>query len=156
MPRPIDRRCFAFVLFAMAVWGPALLASVCLAEGAAPATDIEGKILGRFRDRLGFERIFVQLTPELREAQLVAIARAWHIREPEGWFWFLNDGEKADEMLNALPDVQQGNAANYPAEWVAAHSLGHIQMELLPGGGKRWTLMRGAERTGMPLAILDP
>ncbi len=154
MRRPINRRSLLTWLLTISASG-AILVSAANGETGGTGPHPDGKVLGRFKDRLGFERIYVQLTPGLRDAQFIAIARAWHIREPKGWFWFLDDDEKSDEMLNTLPEVQQGNAANYPAEWVAAHSLGHIQMELLPGGGKRWTLMRGAERTGTPLAILD-
>jgi len=152
--RPITRRSILTSLLVGIASKAAIVASAASGEADEPSLDLKGEVLGRFKDRHGFERIYVKLSPGLRGAKLVAIAQAWHVQEPQGWIWFLDDDEKADEMLRALPEVQQGNIANYPVEWVAAHSLGHIQMELLPGGCKRWTLMPGAERAGTPLAVL--
>ena len=138
---------------------PIILVSIgfLLAAGnvGLAADNDTGDVLGRFKDRLGFERIFVQLPPGTGSKDLIAIGSAWHVREPEGWFWFLDDGEKAQQMLAAMPEAEKGDLSNYPGAWVASHSLGHIQMELLPGGGRRWTLMPGAERVGEPLAVLE-
>ena len=114
-----------------------------------------GDILGRFKDRLGFERVFVQLASGTGGEELSAIGSAWHALEPESWFWFLDDGEKAQQLLTVMPEAEKGGLSNYPAEWVASHSLGHIQLELLPRGGRRWTLMPRAERVGEPVAILE-
>lgn len=115
---------------------------------------LHGHVLGRFRDRFGFERIYVKLRPGLSAEQFIVIGRQWHRREPDGWFWFLDDDGKAGQLLTSLPETERGDLSNYPVEWVRGHSLGHIQMELLPGGGQRWVLMPGFARSGDPLAVL--
>jgi hypothetical protein len=115
---------------------------------------LQGKVLGRFIDQFGFERIYVKLPSDLSAEQLIVIGRQWHSKEPDGWFWFLDDDGKAAQLLASLPETEHGDLSDYPAEWMKAHSLGHIQMELLPGGGRRWVLMSGFERSGDPLAVL--
>jgi hypothetical protein len=141
----------------------AMVGVVLCCLGPAQADDginleaVPGRVLGRFRDRFGFDRIYV----ELQQAgpvteRFVSIAREWHRREPKGWFWFLDDAAKAKQLLASLPETEHGDLSHYPVTWVKAHTLGHIQMELLPGGGRRWVLMPGIERSGNPLAVLGP
>lgn len=154
MSASLDRRCFVAMLLAVSASGMALMTSSTIAEDAEQVPGIEGYILGRFKDRLGFERIYVKLRPGVGDAELIALARAWHAWDPQGWFWFLDDDEKAGQLLKTLPEVERGDVSNYPAAWIAAHSLGHVQMELTPSG-RRWVLMPKAERAGDPLVILD-
>jgi hypothetical protein len=145
-------------------WLPIVLAAIgiaycCLCPAQANErienAAVQGHVLGRFKDRFGFERIYAKLPPGLSTKQLVIISRQWHRSEPNGWFWFLDDDGKAGQLLASLPETERGDLSNYPLDWVKAHSLGHIQMELLSGGGRRWVLMPGFERSGDPLAVLD-
>ncbi len=113
----------------------------------------EVKALGQIRDRFGFERKFVQVAPGLDDAQLVNLAKRLHALEPEAWFWMLDDGTQAAQMMEALPRTAQGDMQGYPADWVERHTVAHVVMELMPGGGKRWVL---AKRSGSDvLAVLE-
>lgn len=146
--------CITAMILATGLAGAPGISQVVIAQSAETATT-EGEVLGRFEDQFGFERIYVKLRPGLNDAQLIAFGREWHAKEPKGWVWFLDDDAKVKQLLASLPETEKGDLSNFPAEWVATHSLGHIQMEILPGGGRRWTLMPKAERAGEPLAILE-
>ncbi len=135
------------------------------ATGQAPATADRGastpspyaaevKALGQVTDRFGFERKYVQVAPGLDDAQLADLARRLHALEPETWFWMLDDGSQAAQMMEALPRTAQGDMTGYPADWVERHTVAHVVMELVPGGGRRWVLAKGSGSD--VIAVLEP
>jgi hypothetical protein len=65
----------------------------------------------------------------------------------------LDDGAQAVQMMEALPRTAQGDMQGYPGDWVEQHTVAHVVMELVPGGGRRWVL---AKRSGSDvLAVLE-
>lgn len=105
--------------------------------------DAQVKEFGAVTDRYGFERKYVQVAVGLSETQLIELAQRLHAREPETWFWMLDDDAQAAQMMEALPRTAQGDMSGYPREWVEQHTVAHVVMELVPGGDRRWVLARG-------------
>lgn len=112
-------------------------------DGPSPY-DAQVKALGEITDRYGFRRKYVVVSPGLSDAQVVELAKQLHAGEPKTLFWMLNDQTKAPQMMKALPRTALGDYKGYPLEWVEKHTAGQIMMELMPGGGKRYVVYRGA------------
>jgi hypothetical protein len=104
----------------------------------------EVKALGEFTDGYGFLRKYVQIAPGLSDAQLIDLARRLHALEPKTWFWMLDDGAQAKQMMEALPRTAEGDFSGYPRKWVEQHTSAHIVMEIVPRRGRRWVLAKGS------------
>lgn len=131
---------------------PAAAAAQDVQQAPSPYT-AEVKVFGQVTDRFGFVRKYVQVAPGLDDTQLVDLGKRLHALEPKTWFWMLDDGAQAAQMMEALPRTAQGDMQGYPGEWVEQHTVAHVVMELVPGGGKRWVL---AKRSGSDvMAVLE-
>ena len=109
------------------------------AAAAAPL-----RTLGEYTDPHGIRRLYLLVSPNLSDAQIMTLVQAVHAKEKNAWLWLLDSDEKAAQMMEALPRTAQGDMAGYPGAWVQAHTVAHSQQELLPkGAGKRWALYKG-------------
>lgn len=113
-------------------------------SSAATATAAPLRTLGEYTDPHGIRRLYLLVSPNLSDAQIMTLAQAVHAKEKNAWLWLLDSDEKAAQMMEALPRTAQGDMAGYPGTWVQAHTVAHSQQELLPkGAGKRWALYKG-------------
>lgn len=117
---------------------------VASAPVAPSPYDTQVKLFGEFTDRYGYRRRYVQVAPGLDDAQVVTLAGRLHAGEPDTWFWLLDDDALAQQMMKTLPKTADGDLSGYPLDWVKAHTVAQIALELMPGGGKRWVVYRGA------------
>jgi len=110
-------------------------------DAAVPADVV--RTFTALTDRYGILRKYLQVKPGLDDAALTALARTLHGAEPETWFWLLDDDAQAPALIEALPRTAQGDNTGYPIDWVQAHTVANLRMEVNPDGGERWVLARG-------------
>lgn len=109
-----------------------------------PITPVAEHVLGEFTDSRGFRRLYLLVSPELSDAQIVDLARRVHAREDGAWLWFLNSDEKIAQVLATLPATEKGDTSQYPGQWVEAHTVAHSAMEVVLGEKRsRWRLFKG-------------
>lgn len=126
-----------------------------VSPSANATVEAEGRKLGEFTTRQGFRRVYVLVPEGLSQEQIIAVAKAWHQREQDGWLWLIDDDSKFDLLLETLPQTEQGNLDNFPAEWIKNHAVANSSLVLFPDRTRRWLLMPGASRDATaPIAEL--
>lgn len=126
---------------------PAAISSEHKARSAPQKSEAisgEGRKLGQFVTRHGFRRLYVLLPAGLDDAGIIALAQQWHQREPDAWLWLLDDDSQFPKLLETLPKTEQGELADFPAEWIKQHAVANLALVLYPDRSRRWVLYRGA------------
>ena len=91
-------------------------------SSAATAAAAPLRTLGEYTDPHGIRRLYLLVSPNLSDAQIMTLAQAVHAKEKNAWLWLLDSDEKAAQMMEALPRTAQGDMAGYPA--VHRHAAG--------------------------------
>lgn len=151
-PHPI-RRASAILLawILVSVAGAMVSALPAVAQPQASAGDV--RAIGDFTDGYGFQRRYFVVPAGLEARKLIGIAETLHRESPQAYLWLLDSDEKAAQMMAAMPAALKGETDGYPADWVAEHTAAHLELQLVPKGGRRWALIKGPLTSGEVLNV---
>ena len=107
------------------------------------ATTSGVQFVGEYRDGLNIRSRYYVVPSSTTDDQLIELATQLHRQQKDAWLWFLNSGEQAKQMMDALPATRNSDYSRYPAQWVKAHTAGHTGLMLAGKGVRQWVLIKG-------------
>ena len=107
------------------------------------ATPSGVQFIGEYRDGLNIRRRYYVVPASTTDDQLIELATQLHRQQKDAWLWFLNSGEQAKQMMEALPATRNSDYSRYPAQWVKEHTAGHTGLMLAGKGVRQWVLIKG-------------